>query len=285
MQLAFSPCPNDTFLLNALVSGKIELQESFELSLHDIQELNCLAGEGRADIIKISFAAYPSLASNYVVLPVGAALGWGHGPKLVARAGADHNEALKTAEHLRLALCSSRVAIPGSETTACLLFRHFFGTTSDERLCIYNEVAPLLRRGQVDYGVVIHETRFTLAEQGLVAVCDLGEMWHQAEQCALPLGGVVAKRELGYERLRQWTVLLQNSLKAAWQSPEQAMPYMRRHAIETSEEVIRSHVDLYVTKESYTLSEQGRASIRRLLGLNPAFDDSQKIFLEDLLVS
>jgi 1,4-dihydroxy-6-naphthoate synthase len=255
LSLGFSPCPNDTFIFHALVHGRVGASERLEPRLEDVETLNQLALQGALDVSKVSYGAIPYLLDEYVLLRSGGALGRGCGPLLVTRPG------------VRLeSLPSARIAIPGRLTTANLLMRLALPDLPPGRETLYSEIMPLVASGEMDAGLIIHESRFTYADHGLVALIDLGEWWERDTGTPIPLGGIIARRALGETRIREIDRSVQASVRYAFADPSASIDYMRRHAQEMDEEVMRSHVQLYVNDFSVELGNEGEEAVRQLLG-------------------
>lgn len=253
IHLGISTCPNDTFAFHALMAGKVDPRGlEFEVELADVEELNTRLAAGEFDVAKGSFHAALRLTEEVGVLPSGSALGFGNGPLLLAsRAG-------EAPGH------HSRVLAPGQNTTANLLYRLFHPGGAEPEQVLFSEIMPALERGEADYGVCIHEGRFTYAEHGLHRVEDLGERWEQATGTPLPLGGIFARRRLGQERLRRVAEVIADSLDYAWAHPEETVPTMRAHAVELAEDVMQAHVDLYVNAWTRDLGPEGRRALAEM---------------------
>jgi 1,4-dihydroxy-6-naphthoate synthase len=247
LRIGISPCPNDTFVFCELLRGS-----EYEIELANVEELNRRFAAGELDAAKCSFHAARSLGRTAVVLPAGAALGFGVGPLLLARAGA------------RPLAADSRVLCPGEGTTAHLLFRRFHPTAKRVEHVVFSEILPGLARGEADYGVCIHEARFTFARHGLAQVEDLGATWERATGLPLPLGGILARRELGAARLSRLVSAIRGSLAFARAHPAEALATMRRHAQELDDRVIGQHVELYVNRWTDDLGKEGRDALRKL---------------------
>jgi 1,4-dihydroxy-6-naphthoate synthase len=261
LSLGFSPCPNDTFIFHALVHGLVEgvSASSIVPRLEDVETLNRLALAGELDVTKVSYGAIPHLLSEYALLRSGGALGRGCGPLLVARPG-------QTLDALR----RGTVAIPGRLTTANLLLRLALPDLAPGEETLYSEIMPRVERGEVAAGLIIHESRFTYREHGLVSLLDLGEWWERETGTAIPLGGIVARRSLGEERIRRLEREIRLSVEHAFSHPEAPGEYMRCHAQEMDERVMRSHVELYVNDFSRELGAEGEAAVRQLLARSAA---------------
>jgi 1,4-dihydroxy-6-naphthoate synthase len=250
--LGISPCPNDTFVFHALLAGAV-VPRGFELSIemHDVQALNERLAAGALDASKVSFAAALDLAKDTVVLRAGAALGFGVGPLLLSRKGAP------PLEH-------ARVLCPGAATTAHLLYRLFHPVAGRVEHVVFSAILPALEAGRADYGVCIHEGRFTYERHGLVRVEDLGETWERATKSPLPLGGIAAKRSLGPAVLRELDASIRASLDFAREHPREAFATARRHAQELDEDVVRAHVELYVNEWTRDLGPEGESALSEL---------------------
>jgi len=252
LSIGISTCPNDTFAFAALIERRVEGPE-LEFRLEDIEALNDAVLAGELDVAKLSFHAALQVARDYCVLPVGAALGFGVGPLLLAAPGIG-----------RKPRPGDRVLCPGTWTTAHLLYRLYCPGAPDARQVVFSEIMPALASGEADFGVVIHEGRFTYRQSGLVRIVDLGAQWEADTGLPLPLGGIVARRELGRERIEAVAGAIRRSLAAATAQPESALDLMRRYAQELSDEVLWQHVELYVNDATSDLGEIGRAALRAL---------------------
>ena len=255
-RLGFSPCPNDTFIFHGLVTGKVSTPGiQWEPVLEDVETLNKLAFNRAIPVTKASFHAYGNLRESHLLLSAGSALGRGCGPLIVARE-----------KMTRKQLESERIAIPGKWTSAALLLRLFAPALRASQLiempfeCILESVL----NGKVGAGLIIHESRFTYAAQGLVALEDLGRWWEEESGLPIPLGGIIADRTLGEETLRHINRALRESVRHARSHPEESAEYVHRHAQELSEEVTRAHIDLYVNDFTEDLGEMGLKAINAL---------------------
>ncbi|HEV2150179.1 MAG TPA: 1,4-dihydroxy-6-naphthoate synthase [Longimicrobiaceae bacterium] len=254
LTLGYSPCPNDTFIFDALVHGRVEVEGvRFRERLEDVETLNRLARESALDLTKISYGAIPYLLDDYVLLRSGGALGRRCGPLVVAR------EPMPVE-----ALRGKRIAIPGRFTTANLLLRLFDPALAEGVELVYSDVMPAVARGEVDAGLIIHESRFTYPEHGLVCLQDLGEWWEGETGLPIPLGGILARRSLGTDTARRVEEGIRRSVEHAFAHPGDALPYMRAHAQEMEESVMRSHVELYVNRFSRDLGKEGERAVRTL---------------------
>ncbi|MFL5540500.1 MAG: 1,4-dihydroxy-6-naphthoate synthase [Longimicrobiaceae bacterium] len=254
LTLGYSPCPNDTFIFHALVSGLVTADGlAFAERLEDVETLNRLAEDAALDVTKVSYGAIPHLVRDYVLLRSGGALGRGCGPLVVAREGFDADR-----------LGESRIAIPGRHTTANLLLRLFAPGAPPGVEMVYSEIMPAVARGEVDAGLIIHESRFTYPQHGLVKVVDLGEWWEGATGLPIPLGGILARRDLGEETIRAVDGAIRRSVEHAFAHPADWRDYVRIHAQEMDEEVQRQHIDLYVNRFTADIGDEGERAIHEL---------------------
>ena len=274
LTLGFSPCPNDTFIFYALVHGRISAGGlSFRERLEDVETLNGLVLDGALDVSKISFHLLGHIRDNYALLRSGGALGRGCGPLVVTR------ERFAPAE-----LRGKRIAIPGRFTTASLLLRLFDPTLDSLVIMPFHEIMGAVARGEVAAGVIIHESRFTYPEHGLHALLDLGEWWERETGQPIPLGGIVARRDLGTETLTRMESALRESVLFAQAHPDEARGYIRAHSQEMSDEVCAAHINLYVNRYSVDLGPDGEAAVATLLhraeaaGIIPCSSRSPFIF-------
>lgn len=252
--LGFSPCPNDTFVFHALVHDRIPGSSvKVHPRLEDVETLNQLAFDGVLDVTKVSFGALPYLLDDYVLLRSGGALGRGCGPLIVSR------------ELIAVdALGDATIAIPGRYTTANLLFRLFCPEAAPGQERQYDEIMPAVEQGEVDAGLIIHESRFTYPDHGLRKVVDLGEWWEESTGSPIPLGAIVAHRRLGQERIDAIESAIRESVQMAFDDPSATDDYVREHAQELSAEVMRSHIELYVNEFSVEIGESGERAIGEL---------------------
>jgi 1,4-dihydroxy-6-naphthoate synthase len=255
LTLGFSPCPNDTFIFHALVSGLVGVAgTTFRPRLEDVETLNMLARAGELDITKVSCHLLGHIRDEYLLLSAGAALGRGCGPLLVSR------DRVFPAD-----LRGKPIAVPGRYTTAALLLRLFDPELENLVYLPFHEIMPAVVRGEVAAGVIIHESRFTFQEYGLAKLVDLGEWWEQDSGQPIPLGGIVARRSLGGETVRSISTVIRDSIDYARAHPVAAGDYIRSHAQEMSDEVCAAHINLYVNDFSRDLGEEGRQAVRILI--------------------
>ncbi|PLX97165.1 MAG: 1,4-dihydroxy-6-naphthoate synthase [Desulfuromonas sp.] len=255
LTLGYSPCPNDTFIFYALTHGRIPLSGvSVIPRLEDVETLNRLALEAALDLTKISYHALGHLREKYVLLRSGGALGRGCGPLVVAPQ-ATHMDALR----------HKKIAIPGELTTANLLLQ-LYGTGYEQTVILpFHEIMGAVTEGHVDAGVIIHESRFTYAEHGLHQILDLGQWWEKSSGLPIPLGGILARRDLGTPLIHELETAIRQSVDDAFAHPELSRDYIRSHAQELSDEVTAQHISLYVNPFSRDLGEEGELAVRTLL--------------------
>ena len=270
--LGFSPCPNDTFMFDALVNKKIETGDlSFQVRMEDVQSLNLLAIKGELDISKISFAAYPLVQENYELLTAGSALGNGVGPLFISRKiFSDPKTEIKT------------VAIPGKNTTAYFLFKMFYPEFLQIKEMIFSDIEQAILDEKVDAGVIIHENRFTYEAKGLKKISDLGELWENKTGLPIPLGGIVVRRNLDENIKREINTLIRQSVEFAFANPESSREYVRIHAQEMNEEVRKKHIELYVNEFSKDLGDKGIKAIKLFLEKAGIKKISQDNFINSL---
>ncbi len=254
ISLGYSPCPNDTYIFYALVHGLVKGAPSFAEVLQDIETLNSMALHGQLDVTKISFHALAHLRERYCLLHAGGALGRGCGPLVVARDEIEPG-----------ALRGKRIAIPGKMTTAALLLQLFDAQVVDLVVMPFHEIMRAAETGQVDAGLIIHESRFTYPAHGLKKVIDLGEWWEQSTGHAIPLGGILMRRDLGGELIGRVDAALKESVEYAHAHPDTVRDYIRTHAQEMDEDVMQAHIELYVNQYTLDYGKDGEAAIVDLL--------------------
>ena len=253
LKLGFSPCPNDTFIFHALVNDRVDPGRwEFDVRLEDVETLNRLAAQGALDVAKVSFGALPRLLDEYALLRSGGALGRGCGPLVVTRNAVDLD-----------ALRQMQLAIPGRSTTANLLWRMFAPDAPEGRELRYEQIMPAVAAGEVEAGLIIHESRFTYPDHGLVKAIDLGEWWEQETGAPIPLGAIVARRSLG-PTVDEIESAIRRSVQMAYEDPSQSRAYIRENAQEMDERVTQSHIGLYVNEHSIDIGPAGEQAIRQL---------------------
>lgn len=255
IRLAISPCPNDTFMFDAIVNRRIDCGDfEFEVTYLDIEQLNAAALEHKFDITKCSTALLPAIDERYALLDSGSALGRGNGPLLVRRKGES-----KPLRH---------IAVPGEHTTANALVKRLFPEIDSRTPRLFSEIARSVECGEFDGGVLIHEGRFVYHRSNLELVADLGIEWERRTALPLPLGSIVASRELEKSVICEFEALLRRSIAYAFEHPTLSRDYIKQHAQELDDEVIDSHIALFVNSYSLSLGDEGRRAIEQLTGLN-----------------
>ena len=255
LSLGYSPCPNDTYIFYALTHAKVTLPgHTITERLEDVETLNQLALNGLLDLTKISYHAFGHLRDRYALLHSGGALGRGCGPLVIAPAATDMK-----------GLRGKRIAIPGKLTTANLLLQLYGAGYEDLLILPFDQIMPALKQGKADAGVIIHESRFTYREAGFYKVLDLGAWWEEDSGLPIPLGGILARRDLGAETIQLVDRAVRASLEYTRQSPQEARAYIKEHAQELDDKVIDAHINLYVNDFSLDLGGEGIAAVETLL--------------------
>jgi 1,4-dihydroxy-6-naphthoate synthase len=255
LRLGFSTCPNDTFIFDALVHQKINTYGySFDLVMADVQELNQLASAGDLDVVKVSYAHIPAIAHHYIALTAGGAMGFNCGPLLIARNGMIDQITENTT-----------VAIPGENTTAHYLLKRYFPQIRHKQVMLFSDIEDAVVNGLTDTGLIIHESRFTYAAKGLVALADLGAAWHNETNLPIPLGAIAVKRSLDPDVRMEINAMVRESVKFALATPEQTIPFVRKYAVEMDETVMQQHISLYVNRFSVDPGPEGRQAVILLL--------------------
>ncbi|HNZ43537.1 MAG TPA: 1,4-dihydroxy-6-naphthoate synthase [Bacteroidales bacterium] len=251
IKLGFSPCPNDTFIFDALINNKIDTEGiDFICDAEDIEALNQRAFEEDLDMTKVSFHAFLHLADKYQLLSYGSAMGNNCGPLLIGRKNYSDEEINKLT-----------IAVPGKYTTGAFLLNFAYPEVSDVHEIIFNKIENKILKNIVDAGVIIHETRFTYQDKGLVKLCDLGAFWEQKTGFPIPLGGIVVRRDMPAELKARLSRIMKSSVEYAFGHPESSKDFIREHSVEIDEEVIRKHIELYVNDYTLYLGEKGREAI------------------------
>ncbi|NQX96424.1 MAG: 1,4-dihydroxy-6-naphthoate synthase [Flavobacteriales bacterium] len=257
LTLGFSPCPNDTFIFDALVHHKIDTEGlDFEVYLGDVEDLNNKAFKSELDITKISYHAYGYLTDNYVLLNSGSALGKGCGPLLICKPDIRHS-----------LLDTLKIAIPGKMTTANFLLSIAHPEAINKTEMLFSDIENAVINGDVDAGLIIHENRFTYQDKGLKKIIDLGEYWENTTGHLIPLGGIIIKRDLPKETILKVNRILRKSIEYAFNNPAEPLEYMQCNAQEMSKEVMMQHVELYVNKYSIDLGVEGKDAITQMFNL------------------
>lgn len=258
LTIGYSPCPNDTFIFDALLNGSLNTDGlEFEPVLEDVETLNQWAIAGKLCITKVSYGVVPHILANYGMLNSGGAMGMGVGPLLIT-----------TPENSRLPIETLRklpIAIPGENTTAHLLMSYAFPEWQQKKFMVFHEIEAAILSSRVAAGVIIHENRFTYSEKGLVLVKDLGKHWEDSLQCPIPLGGIAIQRNLPLQIQETVNRLIQQSIVQAWKQYPLLSNYVKEHAQEMSEEVMRKHIQLYVNDFSLSAGPIGKRAVATLL--------------------
>ncbi|MGB0864584.1 MAG: menaquinone biosynthesis family protein [Saprospiraceae bacterium] len=251
LKLGYSPCPNDTFIFDAMVHHKIDTEGlEFEVILGDVEELNQRAFKSNLDITKLSYHAYAYLTDEYALLHSGSALGNNCGPLLISKSAITPGE-----------VTSKTIAIPGKYTTANFLLSIAFPKATQKEAILFSDIEKKVLNEEVDLGLIIHENRFTYHERGLKKVMDLGAFWETKTGLPIPLGGIVVNRHLPSEIQQKVNRVLRKSVEFALKNPAQTLGYVEQHAQEMSHEVMMQHINLYVNDYSVDLGERGRKAI------------------------
>ena len=277
LTLAISPCPNDTFIFDALLHDKIDTEGiCFNPVFGDVEQLNLDSFQHQSDITKLSYYAYPFVSDHYVLMHSGSALGNNCGPLLISK-NKIHEEEIN----------NSTIAIPGKYTTANLLFSMKYPEAKNKTFLKFSEIENALLNGVFDAGVIIHENRFTYEQKGLKKINDLGEFWEQTYHSPIPLGGIAIKRAFGTEMQLAVERIIKRSIQFAFEHPDSSMEFVRKHSQEMSVEVCRQHIQLYVNKYSLELGFEGENAVNKLYKIardkKIIPDLNQPIFVERVL--
>lgn len=256
LTLGFSPCPNDTFIFDALVHGKIASNFTFDVSLADVEKLNTWAFQSKLDITKISFHAWSYLTNEYQMLNSGAALGFGVGPLLISKKPLGLNQ-----------IENGKIAIPGKWTTANFLMANKYPKCLNKVEMLFSDIEAAVLDGTCDAGVIIHENRFTYQDRGLHLIQDLGKAWEDQTGLAIPLGGIAIKRSIPNEIKIEIAKLIKQSIEHSIEKPESPIDYIQQHAQDMDPVVVQKHIDLYVNQYSLDLQKEGYAAIDEMLSV------------------
>jgi len=254
LSLGFSPCPNDTFIFDALVNNKFDTGNlNFDVYIKDVEELNrdCLVQ--RYDVCKISYHAYSKVHPYYQILHAGSALGRGVGPLLISKREFQEKE-----------ISSLRIATPGINTTANFLLNAAYGNIPKLEHVLFSDIERLVFEGEVDAGVIIHENRFTYHKRGLRLIRDLGNFWEDKTSLPIPLGGIVIRRELAQSLKDRVNLYLRKSVNQAFEEPSGAQSFVLKHAQELKEEIVEKHIETYVNSYSLNIGKEGKAAVLRM---------------------
>lgn len=254
ISLGFSTCPNDTYIFDAMVHQKVDTEGlEFDVVLGDVEELNTKALNNELDVTKISYHAFSKIAHNYLLLDSGSALGYKNGPLLISKHKVYPDE-----------LKDVKIAIPGLNTTANLLFSIAFPESKNKKEYLFSDIEEAVLSNEVDAGLIIHENRFTYEKKGLKKIIDLGEYWEEKTGLPIPLGGIAVNRKLDKEIQLKINRVLKRSVEFAFENPKSAYPYIKQYAQEMDEEVMYKHIELYVNDFSRELGVDGRKAIEVL---------------------
>jgi 1,4-dihydroxy-6-naphthoate synthase len=267
LTLGFSPCPNDTFIFDALLHGKVDTEGlRFEAVLEDVEALNRRAANSELHITKLSYHAFAYLTAQYALLHAGSALGNNCGPLLISKSHLSEAE-----------VEMARIAIPGERTTANFLLGIAYPQATDKVEMLFSDIEEAVLRGEVDAGLIIHENRFTYQQKGLRQVTDLGAFWESSTGLPIPLGGIVVRRDLPHALQLKIDRVLRRSVEQAFADPKGTLPYVRRYAQAMDDAVMKAHIDLYVTDYTVDLGLKGRAAVEQMFriaaekGIIPAY--------------
>tara|TARA_B100000780_G_scaffold198024_1_gene139941 strand:- start:576 stop:1403 length:828 start_codon:yes stop_codon:yes gene_type:complete len=250
LSIGFSPCPNDTFIFDALIHGKIDTEGlEFEVFMADVEELNQKAFLGELDITKLSYHAFLHILEEYIMMDSGSALGNNCGPLLINNSGSENPSV------------NNLIAIPGKYTTANFLLNYAFPEFHNKKLVLFSEIESVIKNGEVSAGLIIHENRFTYADRGFDKVKDLGEHWEQQTGMPIPLGGIAIKRNLDKSLQEKVQRLIRKSIEFAFDNPSESLAFVKQNAQEMDAEIMQKHINLYVNEYSLSLGEKGKAAI------------------------
>jgi 1,4-dihydroxy-6-naphthoate synthase len=253
LTLGFSPCPNDTFIFDAMVHGRIDTEGlEFEYLLADVEALNRKALRAELDIVKLSYHAYAHVAHNYLILDSGSALGYKNGPLLISKKRLSHND-----------INTSRIAIPGEYTTANLLFSIAWPDAHDKKVYLFSDIERAILEEEVDAGLIIHETRFTYLKKGLIKIADTGEYWERLTGLPIPLGAIVVNRNLDPEVAKAVSRILRASIDHAYSDSLASYHFVSSNAKEMESDVMNSHIRLYVNEFTRDLGVDGKRAVHR----------------------
>ncbi len=257
LQLGFSPCPNDTFIFDAMLHGKIDTEGiTFIPVIEDVETLNQQALQQALAITKLSYHAFAHLVDKYILLDAGSALGFGVGPLLISK---------NKIENIEDNIANLRIGIPGKLTTANFLLNIAFPQAQQKVEMVFSDIENALIKEEIDLGLIIHENRFTYAAKGLHKVIDLGSFWEQKTGSAIPLGGIVMSRKYDKETINKVNRIMARSVEFAMKNPLSSAAFVKQHAQEMEESVMVQHIQLYVNKYSLNLGVEGRKAVSTLL--------------------
>ena len=267
LTLAISPCPNDTFIFDAMIHQKIDTEGlTFTYMLEDVETLNQMAKLSTADITKVSYGAVSTLIDNYSILDAGGALGKGVGPLLISK--------IKPSE-TALDISTLTIALPGINTTAHLLFNLAYPGAQHKIFMPFDYIEDAVLNEEVDLGVIIHENRFTYADKGLYKIADLGDVWEKNTGLPIPLGGIMARRSFDQDLLQKINRVIKKSTAFAFEHTEELPPFVKENAQEMDEAIMRKHIDLYVNEYSLGLGVNGRKAVLSLIKASEEFSNKK----------
>jgi len=254
ISLGFSSCPNECFIFDAIVHRKIDMEGlSFDYHIADVEELNKKALQEEIDVTKISFNAFTKLSKQYSLLRAGAALAKDCGPLIISKK-----------EQSRKELEDIVIGIPGENTTAAMFLSIFYPEITQKKVYVFNEIEDAIENNEIDWGLIIHENRFTYQEKGFIAIDDLGKRWHNKYNLAVPLGGIIVNNRLGKERIQKINRVLQRSVVFAFDNPNSSVNFVKKHAQGLDAEIIKMHIELYVNDFSVDLKKEGIDAVKKL---------------------
>jgi 1,4-dihydroxy-6-naphthoate synthase len=254
LRIGISPCPNDTYIMEAIYEKQIDIEPfSFEFIFEDVETLNRLAQKGEIDVLKMSYANFLQVTNNYCMLRSGSALGRGVGPLLIT-----------TKKNLHVDLSSLHIAIPGINTTANFLLQFAFPEITNKTVMVFSAIENAILEHKVDAGVIIHENRFTYANKGLQKIADLGSIWEEKKKLPIPLGGIAILRKHSFTYQHQLNQLIYTSIAHANARTEKISSFIRHHAQELSDDVMKQHIQLYVNEFSMDIGSEGIQAVREM---------------------
>jgi len=255
LTLGFSPCPNDTFIFDAMVHGKIDTEGiEFEVFMEDVEALNQRAFAGDIDITKLSYHAFAHLTHHFALLNAGSALGNNCGPLLISGNIMTRDE-----------ITGARIAIPGKMTTANFLLGLAYPEAINKQTFLFSDIEDVVLRGDADAGLIIHENRFTYEQKGLVKIMDLGEFWESATGYPIPLGGIVVNRNIPHDVQKKIDRIMRRSVEYAFNNRENVMPFVRCYAQAMEDDVMMSHIGLYVNDFTIDLGDEGKGAVQYMM--------------------
>lgn len=255
ISLAYSTCPNDTFIFDAIANNRIDCEGlEFDIHMADVEELNLAAFSNKFAISKLSYHAYAYIQDKYQICNSGSALGRGNGPLFISKRSISNKE-----------ITDAKIAIPGKYTTANFLFSIAYPQAINKKAVLFSDIESLINKNTFDAGVIIHENRFTYSERGFTKILDLGEYWEEKTQAPIPLGGIAIDRNLPDNIKKIFNRVLQRSLVYAFEHPEDSLNYIKQHAQEMEDDIIQKHIKLFVNKFSINLKKEGKNAIYTML--------------------